>query len=86
MVVLPLFWDQYDNAQRMHELTFGVRLPTYSFEDRELIEAVDGLLADEVLRSSLDGLGERIRDQEGAKMAADLIEDVGHRYREGRLG
>jgi MGT family glycosyltransferase len=86
MVVLPLFWDQYDNAQRMHELTYGIRLPTYSFEERELIEAVDGLLADEVLRSSLDGLGERIRDQEGAKMAADLIEDVGHRYREGRLG
>jgi MGT family glycosyltransferase len=86
MVVLPLFWDQYDNAERMQELTYGVRLDTYGFEDQELIEAVDRLLADEVLRSSLDGLGERIRDQEGTRVAADLIEDVGHRHREGHLG
>ena len=33
MVVLPLFWDQYDNAQRVDETGFGVRLPTYAFED-----------------------------------------------------
>ena len=33
MVVLPLFWDQYDNAQRVHELGFGRRLDTYGFDD-----------------------------------------------------
>ena len=26
MVVLPLFWDQHDNAQRVEEVGFGVRL------------------------------------------------------------
>jgi UDP:flavonoid glycosyltransferase YjiC (YdhE family) len=31
MVALPLFWDQYDNAQRVHETGFGIRLPTYEF-------------------------------------------------------
>jgi MGT family glycosyltransferase len=77
MVVLPLFWDQYDNAQRMHELGYGVRLATYDFSDEELIGAVDGLLADEMLRSNLDALGDRIRDQEGVRVAADLIENVG---------
>jgi MGT family glycosyltransferase len=80
MVVLPLFWDQYDNAQRMDELGFGVRLATYEFTDEELVAAVDGLLADEVLRSSLDALGDRIRDQRGSRRAADLIEDVGRRH------
>jgi MGT family glycosyltransferase len=77
MVVLPLFWDQYDNAQRMDELGYGVRLTTYDFSDDELTGAVDGLLADETLRSTLDALGDRIRDQKGARRASDLIEEVG---------
>jgi MGT family glycosyltransferase len=77
MVVLPLFWDQYDNAQRMHDLGYGARLATYEFSDDELTAAVDGLLADDVLRSSLNALGERIRDARGTTRAADLIEKVG---------
>jgi MGT family glycosyltransferase len=85
MVVLPLFWDQYDNAQRIDELGFGVRLTTYDFVDEELTTAVDGLLDDEVLRASLDALGERIRGTEGTRRAADLIEDLGRRKRDGSL-
>ncbi len=32
MVVLPLFWDQYDNAQRIDETGFGTRLDTYAHD------------------------------------------------------
>ena len=32
MILLPIFWDQHDNAQRIDETGFGRRLPTYSFE------------------------------------------------------
>ncbi|MGI8616179.1 MAG: glycosyltransferase [Actinomycetota bacterium] len=85
MVVLPLFWDQYDNAQRMHELGYGLRLATYDFSDDELIGAIDGLLSDDTLRSNLDELGDRIRDQEGTRVAADLIEGVGRQDRSIRL-
>jgi UDP:flavonoid glycosyltransferase YjiC (YdhE family) len=63
----------------MHELGYGVRLATYDFSDEELVGAVDGLLADEALRSSLDALGDRIRDIGGSHRAADLIEEVGLR-------
>jgi UDP:flavonoid glycosyltransferase YjiC (YdhE family) len=81
MIVLPLFWDQYDNAQRMHELGFGLRLDTYGFEDDELRGAVDRLAADEALRARMAEPGESIRAKDGKRVAADLIERVG---REGR--
>ena len=77
MIVLPLFWDQYDNAQRVQELGLGVRLSTYAFEDDELRGAVDRLVADSDLRSRAAALGRSIRSGEGTVRAADLIEAVG---------
>ena len=77
MVLLPLFWDQYDNAQRMHELGFGIRLATYEFTPDELSSAVDALLADHDLRSRLDAIGNRIRAADGLTRGADIIERVG---------
>ena len=63
MIVLPLFWDQYDNAQRVDELGFGVRLDTYGFEDDELRGAIDRLLGDGAARADgPDGAEIRARD------------------------
>jgi UDP:flavonoid glycosyltransferase YjiC (YdhE family) len=84
MIVLPLFWDQYDNAQRVHELGFGVRLDTYGFEDHELREAVDRLVGDRGLRARMSATGEAIRTADGKRVAADLIERVARDHRMGR--
>jgi MGT family glycosyltransferase len=81
MVLLPLFWDQYDNAQRVHELGFGVRLPTYSFADGELTGAVDRLLADTVLRARMAAIGGDIRARDGLRRGAEIIERVGLEHR-----
>jgi MGT family glycosyltransferase len=76
MVLLPLFWDQYDNAQRVHEVGAGVRLDTYAFADEELTGAIDGLLADTALRRRMEMDGRRIRSISGTTVAADRIEAV----------
>ena len=55
MIVLPLFWDQYDNAQRVDELGYGVRLSTYGHDGEELRGAIDRLLADDALQRTADG-------------------------------
>jgi UDP:flavonoid glycosyltransferase YjiC (YdhE family) len=74
MVVLPVFWDQYDNAQRVEELGLGRRLDTYRCSEEELAGAIDALLADEVLRRRLDAMAARLRTVPGTVRAADLIE------------
>jgi MGT family glycosyltransferase len=76
MIGLPLFWDQYDNAQRLSETGFGERLPTYGWEPRELTGTVDRLLADEILRARMRANAEAIRADPGRIRGADLIERV----------
>ncbi len=74
MIVLPLFWDQVDNAQRVEETGFGRRLATYAFRDEELTDAIDELLADEPLAARLGAMSQRIQSTNGTTRAADLIE------------
>ena len=76
MIVLPLFWDQVDNAQRVEETGFGRRLATYDFRDEELTDAIDELLADGPLAARLAVMSARIRSSSGTVRAADLIERV----------
>jgi MGT family glycosyltransferase len=77
MVLLPLFWDQYDNAQRIHETGFGRRLDTYGHAPDELRTAVDELLADDALRARLDACAAALQAEPGTVRAADLIEQLG---------
>ncbi len=74
MVVLPVFWDQYDNAQRVDELGFGKRLATYTCTAEELSGAIDGLLADGALHERLGRVSARVQQEPGTVKAAGLIE------------
>jgi MGT family glycosyltransferase len=74
MIVLPLFWDQYDNAQRVDELGLGVRLDTYRFTDDQMHGALRRLLADDSLAARMARIGEKIRAHNGLRHAADIIE------------
>jgi MGT family glycosyltransferase len=74
MIVLPLFWDQHDNAQRMAELGLGVRLDPYRFTDAQLHGALGRLLDDTALRGRLDRAAAAIQARRGLQAAADAIE------------
>jgi MGT family glycosyltransferase len=74
MIVLPLFWDQYDNAQRVHEKGHGIRLATYHFKDEELTNAIEKLTTDQALLAKLSKIGEQVRSRKGIEEAASKIE------------
>jgi UDP:flavonoid glycosyltransferase YjiC (YdhE family) len=74
MIGLPLFWDQYDNAQRLDETGFGVRLPTYDWTEERLLDAIDRLLANADLAGTMRSNAEAIRADPGREKAADLLE------------
>lgn len=76
MLVLPLFWDQHDNAQRVHETGYGVHLSTYSFSAMEFFTALDRLLSDKDLAERMGQIAARLQADPGTHRAADLIEEV----------
>jgi MGT family glycosyltransferase len=75
MILLPIFWDQHDNAQRVHERGYGVRLDTYRYTDDHMVEALTAMSTPEV-RARAETAGRRIRAADGVRRAADLIEAV----------
>jgi MGT family glycosyltransferase len=74
MVILPIFWDQHDNAQRIDESGFGVRLDTYEHTADDLHGAISGLLNDREATSRLTKLSSRLHELNGTEVAASRIE------------
>lgn len=77
-LVMPLFCDQHDNAQRIAETGLGRRLNPFSCTETELLTAIDELLADDELTKRMAKIGERIRRSMKAqrKTVADSIEQI----------
>ena len=76
MVVLPLFWDQYDNAQRVRRARLR-RAPRHlRARARRAAGAIDTLLGDEMLRERLGRVSARLQKAPGTETAASLIERV----------
>ncbi|TDV48650.1 nucleotide disphospho-sugar-binding domain-containing protein [Actinophytocola oryzae] len=76
MIVLPLFWDQYDNAQRVADLGLGVRMDTYGFDPDAMVAEIERLLAEKGLRRRLTATAESIRHDPGALAGGTRIADL----------
>ena len=76
MIVLPLFCDQYDNAQRVQEKGYGIRLEPYSYQESELHLAIETLLSDDILKERLKKASIRIQDSDSKQNACERIEQM----------
>jgi MGT family glycosyltransferase len=74
MLALPIFWDQHDNAQRLDETGFGIRVDTYAHDPADLTDAIDRLLGDAALADRLAQTSRRLQAARGTELAATLIE------------
>ncbi|XP_054152574.1 uncharacterized protein LOC128951350, partial [Oppia nitens] len=74
MIVMPLFGDQWDNAQRVEEKGFGVRLDAYKCTEKELLSVIDTLLNDNKLTYKLKQISQRIQQENSLSKLPKLIE------------
>ena len=75
MLCLPLFGDQFDNAQRLLETGYGRRLDPYQFTDEQLREEVDRLLNDEALHKRCKAAADRLKTIDRQEQLAKLLEE-----------
>jgi MGT family glycosyltransferase len=75
-IIMPFCWDGLDNATRVQETGYGLRLPRYAWTDGELAAAIERCLADRAMRERLDRVSAHMRSADGRRKAARLIDDL----------
>ena len=76
MLVMPMFFDQYDNAQRVVEKGLGIELDPYNCTETELIESIDKLLSDKTLKQKLNAISKRIQSEQNIKKLPQLLQSL----------
>jgi UDP:flavonoid glycosyltransferase YjiC (YdhE family) len=76
MIVMPIFGDQYDNAQRVQEKGFGIRLDPYKFNEHDLLESIEKLLNDQSLKLELKRISNRIQSENSISKLPQMIEKL----------
>ena len=74
MIVMPLFGDQLDNAQRVQEKGFGLRMDPHTCTKEELLSGLDSLLSNEELTENLKLISRRIQRENSISKLPQLIE------------
>ena len=76
MIVMPIFADQPDNAQRVHEKRFGIRLNPYTCSEKELLNAIENVLNDQELHQKIELISNRIKNS--SNHSNQIIERIQH--------
>ncbi|XP_054161847.1 UDP-glucuronosyltransferase 3A1-like [Oppia nitens] len=73
MIVLPLFWDQFDNAQRVEDKGYGIRLNPYECSEQQLLQSIDSLLNDNQLAEKLKKASKRIQTERQIERIPEML-------------
>ena len=76
MIVMPLFGDQYDNAQRIVDKNYGARLEPNHFTKEEILNTIDRLLNDEDLKQRLEKVKTRMQQSKSKEKLCELMESL----------
>ncbi|XP_072013807.1 UDP-glucuronosyltransferase 2B17-like isoform X2 [Amphiura filiformis] len=76
IICIPIFFDQFDNAQRVASRGIGLRLDIRTLTSKELLDAINTVLGDESFKSNVVKLSAIFRDnpKTPAQRAADWAE------------
>ncbi|XP_054161693.1 uncharacterized UDP-glucosyltransferase YdhE-like [Oppia nitens] len=74
MIVCPIFFDQYDNAQRVEDKGYGIRLNPYECSEQQLLQSIDKLLNDTKLSEKLSKAAKRIQTDKQIEKIPEIFD------------
>jgi len=80
VIIMPIFFEQLDNAQRVQEKGYGIRIEPYNFEDSHLVDAIESILSNGQLKEKYRQMAARIRESNSKVKACIEIEAVVDRF------
>lgn len=76
LIVLPVFADQFDSAQRVEDCGFGCRLNPFDCTEDALLKSIDMTLANEELKERMQSARSRLMSIKYHRVAADKLEQL----------
>ena len=76
VIVMPIFADQPDNAQRADEKGLGVRINPFKCTKEELLGAIEKIANDNELHKKMKLISERCQKESKSNKIVELVEQV----------
>ncbi|XP_053207639.1 NDP-glycosyltransferase YjiC-like isoform X1 [Panonychus citri] len=76
MIVIPWFFDQLDNAQRVVDKQIGYRVNPWEFDEDYFLNCIEKVLNDQQLQESVKKISENMRNSNSGTKAVKIIEDL----------
>ena len=76
LIIMPLFVDQYDNAQRVHEKGFGIKLDPFKCTKEHLAKAIQTLINDNQFKEKIKQISQRIQRDAKKDKLVQLIKGL----------
>ncbi|NP_001310048.1 uncharacterized UDP-glucosyltransferase YjiC-like [Tetranychus urticae] len=74
MIVIPYFYDQYDNAQRVVDKKIGFRVNPYDIEEDYLLNCIENIFNDKEMIDRVKSISHNMRNSNSLNEAIKMIE------------
>ncbi|XP_053208067.1 uncharacterized UDP-glucosyltransferase YdhE-like [Panonychus citri] len=76
LIVMPYFYDQFDNAQRVVDCGIGRRLDTWNLDEKVVSNAVEETLNDQEMTRKIKEIALSMRSTKSREKAVEMIENL----------
>jgi UDP:flavonoid glycosyltransferase YjiC (YdhE family) len=83
MLVMPCAWDQPDNAERVARLGISRTIARHRYTSDRVVAELRTLLDDPAYERRASEVGKQVRQEDGVRVACDVLEELLQRNRAG---